>query len=374
VFGRRQLYPQYYERRPDEGYEIKAFGRRPDGLYDLDTWNEAYWLRFANLLHWTATRDIIVQIEIWDRFDHSRDPWQEDPFNPKNNTNYTAQETGLEPDYPEHPGSNLQPFFYTVPALNNNNTILTYQQKFVNKLLSFTLAYDHLLYCMDNEISGDSQWGQYWSDYIKGKTEQAGVQIETTEMWDKWDGTHRATLDRPDLYSFVDLSQNSHITGQTNWDNAQWVRQHIAAHPRPINSTKIYGADTCIWTERGIDGRHAPQTFWRNLIGGFASSRFHRPPSGLGLSDAAQTHIRSGRMLADAFDFFNAAPDSTHQALQTRRENDAYLSRVPGRQYALYFTESGAVDLVVEGDPTEYQLQWLEIEQNTWHEGQRLDP
>ncbi len=34
-------------------------------------------------------RDIIVQIEVWDRFDYARDHWQPHPYNPKNNINYT---------------------------------------------------------------------------------------------------------------------------------------------------------------------------------------------------------------------------------------------------------------------------------------------
>jgi len=44
-------------------------------------------------------RGIIVQIKMWDRFDHSGDPWQDDPFNPKNKINYDEDESGLAPDY-----------------------------------------------------------------------------------------------------------------------------------------------------------------------------------------------------------------------------------------------------------------------------------
>jgi hypothetical protein len=44
-------------------------------------------------------RDIIVQIEIWDRFDHTREPWVTDPYNPKNNVNYTYEQTKLDSLY-----------------------------------------------------------------------------------------------------------------------------------------------------------------------------------------------------------------------------------------------------------------------------------
>ena len=351
------------------GYEIKAFYQAADGLYDLDRWNPAYWQRLADFLRWTAERDIIVQLEMWDRFDHSREYWQEDPFNPANNINYTVEESGLKTAYPAHPGGNEQPFFYTVPTLRDNQVVLPYQRAFVDQVLAHTLAYDHVLYCMDNETSGDPKWSLYWNDYIKERAQRAGKRVETTEMWDEWDvrgQTHRATFDHPARYSFIDISQNSWQREQTNWDHAQWVWQYIAAQTRPINSTKIYGAQTHRDHARGIDARHATECFWRNLIGGFAASRFHRPASGLGLGPQAQAHIRSGRLLADSYDFFNAEPDSDSTLLHNRTANEAYLSRVPGRQYALYFTDSGTVGLDLTGATGTFAVQWLDIAASTW--------
>ena len=360
-----------------EGYEIKAFGKQEDVRYDLKTWADEYWQRFSNLLQWTAARGIVVQVEVWDRFDHSRDEWRADPFNPANNVNYTATETGLEAEYPNHPGSNEQPFFYSVPALKNNTALLPYQQAFVDKVLSYTLQYGHVLYCMDNETSGDPAWGAYWNEYIKGKAAAAGVEIETTEMWDQWDvkgPEHRETFDHPQTYSFIDISQNSWKNGQENWDNAQWVRAYIADHARPINSTKIYGAQTHKQREqRGVDAQHATQCFWRNIVGGFASSRFHRPPSGIGLSEPARAHIRSGRMLARAFDFFNAEPDAGSALLQDRADNEAYLTRVPGRQCAVYFPDGGGVGLDLSEEEGRFALRWLDIAGSAWKDGEAIN-
>ena len=355
--------------RLDNGYEIKAFAQNADGLYDLDQWNEEYWQRFANLLRLTAERDIIVQIELWDRFDHSTDKWEIDPFNPKNNANYTSEESGLALEYPNHPGKNEQPFFYTVPALHNNQVLLPYQRAFIDKILSLSLQYDHILYCMDNETSGDPEWALYWSEQVRKKARQADVEVELTEMWDNWDvktETHRATLDHPERYTFVDLSQNSWQQDQINWDNAQFVRRYVADHPRPINSTKIYGAETHKRSDQGITSIHSTRTFWRNIVGCFASSRFHRPPSGLGLSEQAQAHIRSARMLADIFDFVNAEPDTDSQLLQNRQPDQTYLARVPGRQYAVYFTDGGTVGLDLSDTSGTFTLRWLDILRSDW--------
>lgn len=157
--------------RPDHDFEVYAYLRLPNGKYDLNQWNEEYWNRFANLLRWTDEREIFVQIEVWDRFDYSDSGnyprWQPHPYNPANNVNYSYEDSGFARRYPNHPGANDQPFFFTTPKQGNNEVVLPYQQRFVDKMLSYSLQYDHVLYCMDNETSGEEAWGAYWAEYIK---------------------------------------------------------------------------------------------------------------------------------------------------------------------------------------------------------------
>ncbi|MCP5115539.1 MAG: hypothetical protein GY953_32330, partial [bacterium] len=98
--------------RRDRDWELYPFLRRPDGTYDLEQWNPEYWERFERFLKWTAERDIIVQIEVWDRFDYSREHWLTHPYNPKNNVNYTTATSKLKHAYKRHPGTNEQPFFF----------------------------------------------------------------------------------------------------------------------------------------------------------------------------------------------------------------------------------------------------------------------
>lgn len=131
--------------RQDYGFEVYPFKPLADGKYDLDDWNEEYWKRFENMLRGTAARDSIVQIEVWGRFDDSTANWPPHPYNPKNNSNYTREASGLALESPEHPGRNRQPFFCTTPKQRNNTVVLKYQQRFVDKLLSYSLQYDHVL-------------------------------------------------------------------------------------------------------------------------------------------------------------------------------------------------------------------------------------
>ncbi|MDA2925336.1 hypothetical protein MYX65_11940 [Acidobacteria bacterium AH-259-L09] len=359
--------------RHDKGFELYPFKRLPNGKYDLDQWNEEYWRRFQNMLKLTYERDIIVQIELWDRFDYSDhrsgSNWLNHPYNPKNNVNYTAQQSGLKTTYKNHPNRNEQPFFFTVPKDRNNQVVLKYQIGQVDKMLSYSLEYGHVLYCMDNETSGSPHWGAFWSNHIKQRAAEAGVEVHTTEMWDQWDAKgdhHKRTFDHPELYSFIDISQNNHSRGQRHWDNLWAVRNYIWKHPRPINTVKIYGADT----GRFGNSRDGEERFWRNIFGGCAATRFHRPDSGLGLSDRAKKHIRSMRLLLSDLDIFRCTPDADSKLLSERGDNEAYLTYVPGKQYAVYFPNGGDVTLDLSKAPGRFAVRWLDIYQVRWT-GQR---
>ncbi|MBN2667101.1 MAG: hypothetical protein JXR67_11360 [Bacteroidales bacterium] len=343
----------------------RAFALASPGLFDLDKWNEDYWQRFENLLKLTQEREIIVQIEIWDRFDHSRDPWLTDPYNPKNNINYTYSEAGLDTIYPLHPGQNKQPFFFTVPELENNELLLKYQQNFVKKLLSISLQYDNVLYCIDNETSGVEEWAIFWTGFIKENSE--GKEICITQMWDNWDVNsemHKRTLDHPDRYGFIDISQNSQIPGRPNWDNAQYVFDYIRDNPRPVNSTKVYGSDSGSWLDRGITTQHAVQTFFRNIVGGFASSRFHRPPSGLGLSRTSINCLVTIRQIEDKVRFWDIVP--AMDLLKNNEDYKAFISAKEGESYVIYFTGPATGVLDLSAWNASFNINWIPVNKADW--------
>jgi hypothetical protein len=347
--------------RRDGGFEQYPFARRPDGKYDLDSWNDEYWNHFERFLRWTHERDIIVQIEIWDRFDYSRDNWPPHPYNPINNVNYTQEASGLAPEYPEHPSANTQPFFFTTPRQRNIAVVLRYQQRFVDRLLAHSLKYGHVLYCIDNETSGDAAWGQYWAEYIKANAKAAGRGVQVTEMWDNWDITaaqHRQTLDRPDLYDFADLSQNNHHSGRQHWRNALWAREYVAARPRPLNAVKTYGADGNRFGHTDQDGL---ERFFRHVLAGFAAVRFHRPDSGLGLGPKAQSAIATVRALESFIRLQDLTPAG--EMLSNGKGGYVYTS-VPGTDpRVLYFPSGGQTTLPLAPGP--YEIVWI------GHQGRR---
>lgn len=362
--------------RQDKGFEVYPYKQRPDGKYDLEQWNDEYWQRFANMLQWTYERDIIVQIEVWDRFDLSdvgnANNWQRHPYRPANNVNYTGEETGLADRYPDHPSRDVHPFYHTIPGMKEYkpqyDRIRHYQERFVSKMLEYSLPYGNVLYCMNNETTTDPKWGQYWMKFIKGKAQAAGVDVYVTDMFDDgWKPEQsekvRLQLDTPEIYDFIDISQvNSRNFGEDHWKRLYWVMQEVKKHPRPVNHTKIYSDGQTSW------GSGTPQDgierFFRNLLCGSASSRFHRPTSGIGLNELAQGCIRSARLVETVVRFWDIEPHM--ELLSDREQNEAYLAAKPGQAYVLFFCKGGSVTLDLTGAPGRLNLKWINIPTGQW--------
>lgn len=304
-------------------------------LYNLEQWDVLYWQRLETFLRETARRDMVVQIELWDPFDYHRDNWRDlNPFNPLLNQNYTAEQSGLPEVFNSHPAdrSVRHPFFRSVLPESHLDLVLDWQRRWVDKVLDYTLNYPHVLYCISNETTATPAWGIYWADFIRQRADNVGRTVRITEMWNDWDmraSQHRSTFDHPERYDFVDLSQNTHNSGQEHADGILWVRSHLSGQPRPMNAVKIYGSQ-----QRNNSEDEALERFWRNLFCGMAASRFHRPDSGLGGSEKALHHVAMVHRLLEHFDFFTAQPAS--QLLGDRRSDEAYAMAAEGAM-AIYF-------------------------------------
>lgn len=348
---------------------VWPFAKTNDGLYDLTKFEPAYWERIERLLTLAAARDIIVQVELWDRFDFAREPWQANPYNPKNNVNYTSQESGLREEYPKHPGSNENRFFYSVPGRDDNAVLLKYQRAQVERFLETALRFPNVLYCMDNETSGDPAWGAYWARFVRDRARARGGEVHVTEMWDAHDlgdPMHRHTLDNP-LYTFVEVSQNNHMRDQAHWDNLIAHRTRLGPRLRPLNNVKIYGADGGRFGET----RDGIERFWRNIFGGAASVRFHRPESGIGLSELAQRYLKSARELTARIAIHRTEP--APDLLLDRGPDEAYALAERGRAYAVYFTNGGDVRLQLGGAPGKWRVDWLDAGASVWTPGEVVE-
>ncbi|NOY36478.1 MAG: hypothetical protein GXO83_02785 [Chlorobi bacterium] len=353
--------------------DVWPFYRQPDGKYDLDQWGEEYWKRFENLLKLTSERDIIVQLEIWDRFDYSREPWKTSPWNPGNNINYTSEETGLETEYPEHPSRDLQPFFHSIPGMprysGKLDIVRSYQEKYIAKLLSYSLNYGNILYCMDNETSTPPEWGRYWIRHIRHIADKKQVRVYLTDMFDRFFIPQQCpsclqVIAQPDVYTFMDISQiNSRNFNQAHWDTLQWILAQRDKYPlRPVNNTKIYGGMNSTWgSGSNADG---VERFCRDIVGGCASARHHRPPHGNGLNGKSRATIQAVRKIETLVKFWDIKPRM--DLLSGREPDEAYLTASAGKKYVIYFTGGGSVKLDLRQYPETFILKWININTGEW--------
>jgi hypothetical protein len=353
--------------RQDVGFEVYPFARLDDGKFDLNQWNGEYWQRFERCLELCAERDIIVQIEVWDRFDYSQQHWEASPWRPANNVNYSAEQSGLVNQYPQPAWRDKQPFFHSIPGMpmyaKELDLIRSHQERIVDKMLSYSLGYGNVLYCMNNETSTPPAWGRYWMKRIQDAATARGVTVYVTDMFDDGWEPHRSAkirqaIDDPVAYTFIDISQiNSRSFNEEHWNRFGWIVKELEDSPRPLNNTKIYSDGETTWgSGTPVDG---VERFWRNLIGGAASCRFHRPGAGIGLNDVAKACITSARKVESEIKFWDVTPRM--DLLSGREPDEAYLAAKPGEYYIVYFTDGGEVGLDLSEHDVPFVLQWVSV-------------
>ncbi len=110
------------------------------------------------------------------------------------------------------------------------------------------------------------------------------------------------------------------------------------------------------------DGKEGQERFWRNIFAGHAAVRFHRPPTGIGISAEALCQVRSARQLANRVDFFTLVP--ANELLKRRAANEAYCLANETKEVVLYFPGGGDISLDVPGG--KYEMSRLSLETATW--------
>ncbi|WP_415381751.1 hypothetical protein [Halosimplex sp. TS25] len=335
------------------GNDVHAFDEVYDGAYDLTSFNETYFERLEDFLDETAARDIVVHLTLWDQHDLS----ESHPFAHQNNVNYGRYDSGIASAADIH------------QAVDRNEVVYPHLERFVDRVLDVAFEYEHVIYNVNNESTTGEEWERHWAEYVHERADSVGRDVDVTSM-NMWPGRSVAVARRyPETITFVEVSQANQdskgYTGQAHWDALRDWRQEIEEHvgPRPFNNVKIYGTDA----ENASAGSaaEAVERFWRNLLGGAASARFHRPTRwGIGLDERARAQIRSVRMIEEELPFLALSP--RNDLLSDRDPNEAYCAADPGSAYVVYFPEGGAVDLDLTGTDGSFEVRWLDADEAAW--------
>ncbi|MWG36834.1 hypothetical protein [Halomarina oriensis] len=360
----------------DRGEEdVSPFETSDDGSYDLDRWNESYWTRLSSFLDATATRDVIVGLTLWDQHDFNGAKWNTHAWNPANNRTLPAD--ALPTSGGDHWQDRIE-FFRTVE--DGNETVLDYQERFVDEVLDYTLEYDHVIYNATNEGWAGIEWELHWAEYVLERAQHEGVKVDVGNMNLDPEDSVRKAIEYPDTFSYVELSQHNQdaagSSGPEHYKKLQEWRTEVeeAVGPRPFNNVKIYG---------GFDGGNenagtadeAVRRFWRNVLGGCAACRFHRQVAageatwGIGSSERARRQIRSVRMVEEVVDLCRAVP--RQEALLDRTADEAYCAGVPEDSYVVYLPDGGDVTLSLGEGP--HDVRYLDPETATWTDDATID-
>ncbi|MFC7008674.1 hypothetical protein [Halalkalicoccus salilacus] len=366
-------------RREDEG-DVHPFEQRENGQYDLNEWNEEFWDRFKLLLSETAQRDIIVQIELWDGHNYqSRTDdaegfaeWDRHPMNPKNNVNYTAEETTLPKKWTRGYQNETHPVLLTIPSENDDPTALAVQERFIAEVLDHAFEYDHVLYVIQNESWAPQAWSNYWAEFVRENAAERDEEVYLGDMR-RYSPDVSPVLEHG--FDFAELSQSGELVGQTHFDEIASGLQKLREQPVPANSVKQYGSNEVEWTDGAEEGI---ARLWRSVFAGQAAVRNHRPPYGIGLNARAKNQIRSLRLVADLVDVMESQPHQhVRQLLSHRGPDECYLMADPGRIYAVYFPSGGQVRLDISAMEGPGYVRWLETDtvewDGDWTEAQHVD-
>ncbi|HOQ88875.1 MAG TPA: hypothetical protein PLX03_01930 [Candidatus Hydrogenedentes bacterium] len=152
------------------------------------------------------------------------------------------------------------------------------------------------------------------------------------------------------------------MKGWAHWERLLKVREYLQGHPRPINNTKIYGADG---NRFGDTTQDAVERFWRILLAGCASARFHRPDSGLGLNGLAVASLRSARAVESRIPFWKLKPRA--ERLLLPEQGNAWMGAAPGEGAVVFIPRQQpqpevTVDLSDLGLKRGVSIQWINAE------------
>jgi hypothetical protein len=345
---------------------VYAFENTGSG-YDLTRFNVEYFDRLDAYLAAAQSREIIVSIELWDGWDLYGERWDSHPWNPANNINY-SETTTLNASQTDDPLEEMNPFFQTVPRLNDDSTVLQYQEAFIQRVLDVTLQYDNVIYLPHNERRGALEWSLYWGDFIREAAADVERDVHVGEMNDADDhGSVQPSLVH-DVFDFTDVSQHSERSGEAHFDELASSWDELAGRPMPMNAVKNYGC--------GDDGA---AMVWRCLMAGAAAARYHRGPFGdcdwgIGLQDKAKVHLETQRLVLNAVG--GAYAVQSHQEVNHLIENrdgrEVYMMADPGRVYAVYFKEAASVELDVSDVSGDVTVEWRDIERRSWVDPETL--
>jgi len=225
-------------------------------------------------------------------------------------------------------------------------------QMLTDTLLARTLQFGNILYRLNFNNAITPKESLFWIKYIKSRTVMQKRHISVSA-----DPAHLHNfLSNPDslqnqsLFSFSMNLQASGLSGQSHWNAIQSERNATMENPLPVTCSGSFSDPLA--------------AFWRNMLGGMAAVLFEENP-GIKFGSEALASLKSARMLQEKLDLFRSSPNRM-DLLLNRNEDDAYMTCILNKQYALFFPREGSADLTLENMTGIFEYRWLDIKKSEW--------
>ncbi len=330
---------------PDKSNQYTPY-LKEEGLYDLDKWNPEFWARFDTMLNESEERGVIVQLELWNSEAFEAEGWDKNPYNPKNNANLYGF-------------SDPNEFFNNTPDQNINIRLLAYQQKWIDKILSYTLDRPNVIYSVDNGMEISSTWYLFWMQYMHRYASEQDKHIFISKPWKIKDLHHvlyDISVENPE-FGYFDISSNNSNNLNTLQENILSFRTKTL---KPANS--LFQKDMIL---NDSSGSTEISGFVINVLSGVASVSFSTP------STKKTNVIRSIRMMQEETDFFNMSP--CKKSSFDNHGKQVFCQTIPCKEYIVYFQDKTSANIPSGICYGSYTLKWLDVLNADWHNEQKIE-
>ena len=331
--------------------------------FDLEQWEPEYFRRFHDFLEEAAQRGIVVELTLFSSH-YGEMQWNFSPFHPANNINHTAAVDWKK-----------------LETLENGN-ILTYQERYVRKLVREANAFDNVIIEIQNEPWSDrpvtsALINPYLFPPARDKYPNSidladELSLAWQERVSQWITSEEAGL--PNKHLIAQNYSNFRYPVKRLLPGVSVVNFHYA-YPEAVLDN--YGLNKAIaYDETGFLGREDDvyrRQAWNFMLSGgsafdaldYSFSPGHEDGSDLapngpgGGSPALRRQLRVLGDFLQAFSLTDLRPDLTlvrHAAGVTAHA----LSR-PGREYAIYFDGTGPAEVELDLPGGKYSAEWVNV-------------
>ena len=332
--------------------------------FDLERWDPEYFQRFHDFLGEAAQRGIVVELTLFSS-QYGEMQWNVSPFNPANNINHTDAVAW----------KNLE-------TLENGN-ILSYQERYVRKLVREANGFDNVIVEIQNEPWSDrpvtaALINPYLFPPARDKyPNSVDLADDLSLVWQQkvseWIASEEAGL------------PNKHLIAQ-NYSNFRYPVKKLLLGVSVVNfhyaypeaALENYGLDKAIaYDETGFLGREDDlyrRQAWNFMLAGggafdaldYSFSPGHEDGSDLapngpgGGSPALRRQLRVLGDFLQRFSLVDLRPDLTvvkHAAGVT-----AHALSKPGREYAIYLDGKGPAEIKLDLPGGKYSADWVNVQ------------